>query len=388
MTKLSTRKGRTGQKNTPEHNAKIAAAHRGKKLSPEHAEKSRLASLGRKQTPEEIEARRLANTGKKRSPEFCERMRQLQANRTPEQKAAQAERLRQMNLNKTPEQKEAERLALIARNKARAGEKRQFVPVREAGSTDPVFYVYEHWRSDTGQPFYVGKGFKKRAYQMTQRNRHHVFVQEYLKRIGATVEVKIVATSLTEREAFDMEVARIESWLAAGCKLVNITKGGDGPSGRKHTEEWKRANSERMKNRVISEETRAKMSASAMGNKRSLGIKKTPEVIEKTASYWRGRPKSEETKRKISESKKGRPWNGSHTPESIAKIISKQKGRPKSEEIKANMRGIPKSEAHKQKLREVNLGKSHNEETRRRLSEIAKADWARRKANKALESGE
>jgi hypothetical protein len=385
MTTLSTRKAK---KNTPEHNAKIAAAHRGKKLSPEHREKCRLASLGRKQTPQEIEARRLANTGKKRSPEFCELMRQLQANRTPEQKAAQSEHIRQRNLNKTPEQKEKERLALVARNKARAGEKRQFPPTREAGSTDPVFYVYEHWRSDTGQPFYVGKGFKKRAYQMTMRNRHHMFAQDYLKRIGALIEVKIVAVYLTEREALDLEIELIEKWLTSGCKLVNITKGGDGPTGRKHTEEWKRAMSERMKGRKMSPEARAKIAASAIGNKRGLGKKKPQHVVDAMRALFTGKPKSEETKRKISESKKGKPWNGVHSPELLARRSAEMTGIPFSEERKLTMRGIPKSETHKQKLREINLGKTHDEETRKLLSEIAKADWARRKAKKALETGE
>lgn len=104
---------------TAEHNAKIGAAHRGKKLSPEHAEKSRRASLGRKQTSDEIERRRAANTGKKRTPEFCQQMRDIQMNLTPEQKVARAARVAAMNANQTP----AQIAALIARNKARAGKK-------------------------------------------------------------------------------------------------------------------------------------------------------------------------------------------------------------------------------------------------------------------------
>jgi hypothetical protein len=39
-------------------------------------------------------------------------------------------------------------------------------------------------------------------------------------------------------------------------------------------------------------------------------------------------------------------------------------------------------------MSEINLGKTHSEETRKRLSEIAKADWARRKALKAQETQE
>lgn len=376
---LSTRKGRTGQKNTPEHNAKIAAAHRGRKLSPERIEQCRLASLGRKQTPQEIEARRLANTGKKRSPEFCERMRQLQANRTPEQKAAQAERTRQRNLNKTPEQKEKERLALVARNKARAGEKRQFPPVREAGSTDPVFYVYEHWRSDSGQPFYVGKGFKKRAYQMTRRNRHHLFVQDYLKRIGASIEVKIVAASLTERQAFDLEIELIEKWLTAGCKLVNITKGGDGPSGRKHTEEWKRANSERMKGRSWSDESRAKMSASMKGNKNGVGQTRTPEQI--SAFIERCSQKTPEQIAKMAATKKGKPLPWLNASEVRARAASTQRGRPKSASARFKMSLHKKTPEHRKKL-QLFSNKQWANPTYRKKHKLAMKAWHEARAEK------
>lgn len=31
------------------------------------------------------------------------------------------------------------------------------------------FYVYEHWRPDTGVCFYVGKGKEKRAWDMKRR---------------------------------------------------------------------------------------------------------------------------------------------------------------------------------------------------------------------------
>jgi hypothetical protein len=340
-------------KNTPEHNAKIAAARLGKKLSPEHAEKARAASLGRKQSPEEIENRRMANTGKKRSPEFCERMRALQASLTPEQRAARAEKTRQMNANRDPAEKERLRQDLIARNKARIGEKREFPPVREACSTDPVFYVYEHWRSDKDQPFYVGKGFKKRAYQMTMRNRRHVIVQNYLDRIGASIEVKIVATSLTERQAFDMEVDLIAVWTDKGCELVNVTKGGDGPTGRKHTEEWKRAMSVKMTGRKMSPESRAKMSAAMMGNKNGVGQIRTPEQIRKFVE--RCSKKTPEQIKKMAAAKKGKPTPWLFTPEARAKSGAAQRGRPKSNETRRRMSMHRKSDSHKQKLREISL---------------------------------
>lgn len=210
------------------------------------------------------------------------------------------------------------------------------------------------------------------------RNQWHKYIQAKLSALGTAIEIKIIADGLTEREAFDMEVERIAFWKSDGADLCNLTLGGDGTSGRKHTEEWKQANSERMKKRKVSAETRAKIAVSAKGNKRALGAKRARHLIDALIARNTGRIVSEETRRKTSESKRGqiRP----HTPEEDARASERQKGIPKPESVKDNMRGIPKSESHKQKLREANLGKTHNEETRRRLSEISKADWARRKA--------
>jgi hypothetical protein len=373
---------RKGQKNTPEHNAKISAAHLGKKLSPEHAEKARNASLGRKQTPEEIERRRVANTGKKRSSAFCEQMRQLQANQTPEQKAARAEATRQRNLNRDPAQKEAMRQTLIARNKSRAGEKRIFPPVRSVGSADPIFYVYEHWRTDRGECFYVGKGFGRRAYDMSRgRNAWHRFLQAKLSALGTAIEVRIVADGLSEREAFDFEVERIAFWKNDGADLVNLTLGGDGPSGRKHTEEWKRANGERMRGTKMSDESRAKLSASMKGNKNGLGKKKPQHVIDKVAAANRGKKRTPEMNAHMSAVRKANPTflGKTHSAEWRKMMSESQKGIPKPESTKQSMRGKPKSEEHKQKLRAANLGKKCSEEMRKKISEKTKEGLERRK---------
>jgi hypothetical protein len=252
-------------------------------------------------------------------------------------------------------------------------------------STD-IFYVYEHWRPDEGVIFYVGKGQKRRAWDAHRgRNRWHKFIFAKLKAMGIKHEVRIVQKEMSERAAFDKEVELIAYWRAQGADLVNITDGGDGPSGRKHTEEWKQANSLRMKGRKPSEETRAKMSAAAMGNKKGLGKKRPQWAIDATANAQRGVPKSEEHRRKCSIANSlNPPFLGKHhTPGAIAKIREKQVGVPKKEWVKERMRGIPKSAEHRQKLREFNLGKTHTAETRAKLSEKSRADWARRKAEKA-----
>lgn len=40
-------------------------------------------------------------------------------------------------------------------------------------TTSGLYYVYEHWRLDKDECFYVGKGRGNRAYKMRDRNRFH-----------------------------------------------------------------------------------------------------------------------------------------------------------------------------------------------------------------------
>lgn len=245
-----------------------------------------------------------------------------------------------------------------------------------------VYYVYEHWRPDLDVCFYVGKGKGRRGNDMRRgRNRWHKFVQAKLSSMGMTVEVRLVQGNLSEKEAFAIEKERIVFWRDKKIDLVNLTDGGGGTSGIKHTEEWKKKNSIRNKGRKMSKEARAKLSAALKGNKNGLGTKKSKEAIERTAAAHRGKPKSDEVKAKISAAKKGKPGR-IPTSEEIDRIRLKQIGIPKSEETKAKMRK-PKSTEHRAKLSAINTGKTHSEETKRLLSERAKIQWQTRKENAA-----
>ncbi len=231
--------------------------------------------------------------------------------------------------------------------------------------------------------FYVGKGHGKRANDMRRgRNRWHKAIQAKLADIGMCVEVRMVADCLTESEALAFEVDRIAMWRRLGVRLSNITDGGDGTTGRKHTDEWKRAMSERMTGRKKSPEHVEKVRQFHIGKQWGLGYKKTPEQIERSAAGNRGKKRSPETKALLREIRlanpTSKPRGDTERPAKIPHL-----GRKASEETKAKMRK-PKSEEHKQKLREANLGKTHTEETRKMLSDMAKADHARRRAAKAL----
>jgi hypothetical protein len=191
------------------------------------------------------------------------------------------------------------------------------------------FYVYEHWRPDRGECFYVGKGEGRRANRLGssgKRNLHHRAIQDKLSRLGLPIEIKMVASGLTAQEAYDLEISRIAFWINDGADLVNHTGGGEG-----------------LKN--PSAETRQKMSAAKLGKKMS----------EQARANMRA-----ERKTRI------------RTPEHNAKIGAAQIGKKMSQE------SIEKS-------RLKNIGRKHTPEHNENHRQAMLKSWARKRAAKALE---
>jgi group I intron endonuclease len=92
------------------------------------------------------------------------------------------------------------------------------------------FYVYGHFLL-TGEIFYIGKGKGKRSYSKASRNPHW---KNKVKKHGGFI-VSILQDQLDEELAFEVEKSFISS---IGLEnLVNMTYGGEGMSGYKHTEE-------------------------------------------------------------------------------------------------------------------------------------------------------
>jgi hypothetical protein len=249
------------------------------------------------------------------------------------------------------------------------------------------FYVYEHWRPDTGEIFYIGKGHGRRAFDMRRgRNRWHRFIVQKVNNLSLSVEIRVVHTDLDETEAFAREIELIAHWREKGAKLCNMSDGGEGPPGYKHTEWWKQATRLRNLGRKMPPDAVAKTAAFNKGKRWALGSKRPRAAIEATAAAHRGTKRSQEVVERLRQIRLAHPtFKGkTHTPEWREMMRASQVGIPKSEETKARMRK-PKSEAHKQKLRAINLGKIHSDETRRKLAEMARLQWARRRSNVAAE---
>jgi hypothetical protein len=128
--------------------------------------------------------------------------------------------------------------------------------------------VYRHRRLDKNEVFYVGIGKKEaRAFDMVNRN--HIWKGIKSR---SEVDVEIVASDLSWELACELEQLMISEYgridLHTGS-LANLTDGGEGTIGIKHSQESKdkRANSNRGKKRT--QETRLKISQALTGKKLS-----------------------------------------------------------------------------------------------------------------------
>lgn len=209
------------------------------------------------------------------------------------------------------------------------------------------FYTYFHTRNDTNAVFYIGKGQDKtrRAYDCN-RNKHWVNI---VNKCGHTVH--IASKWKTEIEALEHEKLLITCFKDLGIPLTNITDGGEGWSGATHTQEFKEYMRGKMIGRVMSAETKKKMSVSAKlrsltpefitRNTGENNPMKRPEIAERSGAAQRGKKLTDEHKLKISVAGKGRMGANKGKTLSLewrAKMSAAGKGRPKSEEHKIKIK--------------------------------------------------
>jgi len=175
-----------------------------------------------------------------------------------------------------------------------------------------TFYVYEHTRKDTDKVFYVGKGQGKRAHSTHHRNQYwHNIVNK-----AKGFLVSFVCKDIDEELALLVEIERIDQFKKLGYKLCNLTEGGDGSSGYKHTKESLQkigqASKAFMTGRAMSEETKAKIAAAKTGKKLSEEHKQKIGLASRGNTYAAGNTNrlgmkhTEETKQKISATKRNK----------------------------------------------------------------------------------
>jgi hypothetical protein len=190
------------------------------------------------------------------------------------------------------------------------------------------FYVYVHSRFGSGEPFYVGKGHNSRAYSHASRNQHW---KNIIRKDGG-MYVNLIARDMDEEFALLVEVEVIDKLRRAGTNLANITAGGEGVSGLRHSpatrlklsriltgrklsKEHIAKCAETLRGHSVSEATRAKLSAA------NKGMKMTDEQRLKLRISKRGSKLSESHKKAISKASLGIPCSSRSHPSAVSKPV-------------------------------------------------------------------
>ena len=134
------------------------------------------------------------------------------------------------------------------------------------------YYVYIHRKADTGEIFYVGKGTADRAWQLGYKRNQHW--NRVVAKHGFIVE--LVETGLTNEQSIEKEIALIAHYGIDN--LCNMTEGGEGGGiGRKWSDESRRK---------LSEAKKGKPNPGIAGEKNHM---KTPESRAKMSELFKGR---------------------------------------------------------------------------------------------------
>src|SRR5262249_37163662 len=130
----------------------------------------------------------------------------------------------------------------------------------------------------------VGKGQARRAWVFRGRGRYH---QNWLDQLAQAPIVEVVEYFDVEEAALSKEIELIAKLKAQGCKLTNLSSGGEGVSSP-------------------DDDTRALLAASKRGERNPA---KRADVRQKIASSLRGCKHSKETRVKRALACRGRVWS-------------------------------------------------------------------------------
>ena len=208
-----------------------------------------------------------------------------------------------------------------------------------------IFYVYHILHPITNIVFYVGKGCGNRCKQhltdkkeYAHNKRLNGYIRKLLKNNTPPIILK-VAENLTEDNAYELEEQEIKKYGRKGFEpngiLLNILESGRPPRfegenhpwwGRKHTDESKKKMSETKKMQyalgIVKPRKGFKHTEEAKEKNRQahLGKKQPPEAIEKTRQANLGRKQTDFQKQKAREANE-KTWK-IITPEGKEEIIT------------------------------------------------------------------
>lgn len=174
-----------------------------------------------------------------------------------------------------------------------------------------------------------------------------------------------VYVGTTDKEICTMEVLYIRELRAHGPLGYNQTDGGDGWAGAHHSEESRKRISAGHKGKKVLDSTREKL------RRINTGKTMSEEARAKIRAKSKKAMESEEARQHLREVS-----TAAMTQAARDNISQKLKGIRRSEETRNRIGAAKKGNTY-------NIGHRHSEETKRKISEKAKAHWALKKAEKA-----
>ena len=189
---------------------------------------------------------------------------------------------------------------------------------------------------------YIGqttRSVEKRVRSHFKKNSGCPLLGKAIKKYGRDAfTVKILHDDVLDIFLDDLEIASIKKYNTLAPYGYNLESGGN-------------------KNKVLSDETRRKISESAKGRTLSVEHKQKLSETNKGNKHFLGKKHSEESKRKISESSTGRR----HTESTKRKMSEAHKGKKHTK-------------AHRIKLSESRRDFTHTDSTKRKMSEARKGN--------------
>lgn len=184
-----------------------------------------------------------------------------------------------------------------------------------------MFYTYVLKSSLDNIIFYIGKGKGNRMFRHVSiakgKSKNKLTNPKLYNKINFILKndgyiiPEIIFESKLEKDCLDYEINKIKE--IGLCNLTNLTIGGEGTSGYKLSDETKKKISESKKGKKIhTKESKKKISLKLKGKKRN------------TPSFWKGKKLSIETKQKMSDAKIGRKLH-KQTKETKKKISETMK---------------------------------------------------------------
>lgn len=142
---------------------------------------------------------------------------------------------------------------------------------------NPYTYILSY---PDGTPYYVGLGQGNRAWT-TGRNKWAERIREKIERSGGSVLIEVLEHE-TRDEAVAHEIELIAQYGRRDNNtgiLVNLSDGGEGPTGIVRSDEWRRKRSALQSGRPCHENSRQAVKKAMVGNKHRLGKKHSDHTI-------------------------------------------------------------------------------------------------------------